>query len=78
MDEHFHEMFTKSSVPIGHCQHLWAMANWHAGFCKHFICEETLSHGDSPTRDQDINRIKSNPVLILQNCVGVIEERVPQ
>ena len=39
-------------------QHLWAMANRHAGFCKHFICEETLSCGDSPTCDQDISRIK--------------------
>ena len=33
-------------------------ANWHAGFCKHFICKETLSRSDSPTRDQDIRRIK--------------------
>ena len=33
-------------------------ANWHAGFCKHFICKETLSCGDSPTCDQDISRIK--------------------
>ena len=39
-------------------QHLWAMANQHAGFCKHFICEETLSHSDSPTGDQDISTIK--------------------
>ena len=39
-------------------QHLWAMANQHAGFCKHFICEETLSCSDSPTHDQDISRIK--------------------
>ena len=33
------------------------MANQHAGFCKHFICEETLSRSDSPTRDQDIGSI---------------------
>ena len=34
------------------------MANRHTGFCKHFICEETLSRSDSPTLDQDISRIK--------------------
>ena len=37
---------------------VYDIANWHAGFCKHFICQETLSRGDSPTRDQDISRIK--------------------
>ena len=37
---------------------VYDIANWHAGFRKHFICEETLSHGDSSTRDQDISRIK--------------------
>ena len=57
-------------------QHLWAMANRHTGFCKHSICEETLSHGDSPTHDQDISRIKYM-VLILKNYVGIIEKRVP-
>ena len=70
-------MFTKSSVPIGHCQHLWATANRHAGFCKHFICEETLSCGDSPTRDQTLVESSTHAVLILQNYVGVIEKRVP-
>ena len=39
-------------------QHLWAKANQHTGFCKHFICKETLSRSDSPTCDQDISRIK--------------------
>ena len=39
-------------------QYLWATGNQHAGFCKHFICEETLSQGDSPTYDQDISSIK--------------------
>ena len=39
-------------------KHLWATANQHAGFCKHFICKETLSPGDSPTHDQDISKIK--------------------
>ena len=37
---------------------VYDIANRHAGFGKHFICEETLSHGDSPTHDQDISRIK--------------------
>ena len=36
---------------------VYDIANWHAGFRKHFICEETLSRSDSPTRDQDISRI---------------------
>ena len=33
---------------------VYDIANRHAGFHKHFICEETLSHSDSPTRHQDI------------------------
>ena len=37
---------------------LYDIPNQHAGFHKHFICKETLSHSDSPTRDQDISRIK--------------------
>ena len=37
---------------------VYDIANWHAGFRKHFICKETLSHGDSPTHDQDISRIQ--------------------
>ena len=37
---------------------VYDIANRHPGFHKHFICEETLSHSDSPTRDQDISRIK--------------------
>ena len=37
---------------------VYDIANWHTGFHKHFICEETLSHSDSPIRDQDISRIK--------------------
>ena len=37
---------------------VYDIANWHAGFRKHFICKETLSCGDSPTCDQDIRRIK--------------------
>ena len=37
---------------------VYDIANRHTGFRKHFICEETLSCGDSPTRDQDISRIK--------------------
>ena len=37
---------------------VYDIANRHAGFLKHFICKETLSHGDSPTWDQDISRIK--------------------
>ena len=37
---------------------VYDIANQHAGFRKHFICEETLSHGDSPTCDQDISSIK--------------------
>ena len=37
---------------------VYDIANQHAGFGKHFICEETLSRSDSPTRDQDIGRIK--------------------
>ena len=37
---------------------VYDIANRHAGFRKHFICKETLSHGDSPTHDQDISRIK--------------------
>ena len=37
---------------------VYDIANRHAGFCKHFICKETLSHSDSLTRDQDISRIK--------------------
>ena len=37
---------------------VYDIANQHAGFRKHFICEEILSRGDSPTLDQDISRIK--------------------
>ena len=37
---------------------VYDIANQHAGFCKHFVCEETLSRSDSPTGDQDISRIK--------------------
>ena len=37
---------------------VYDIASQHAGFCKHFICKETLSHSDSPTHDQDISRIK--------------------
>ena len=33
------------------------IANWHAGFHKHIVCKETLSHSDSSTRKQD-TRIK--------------------
>ena len=37
---------------------VYDIANQHAGFHEHFISEETLSRGDSPTHDQDISRIK--------------------
>ena len=37
---------------------VYDIANRHTGFRKHFICKETLSQGDSPTRNQDISRIK--------------------
>ena len=37
---------------------VYDIVNQHAGFHKHFICEETLSHSDSPTGNQDISRIK--------------------
>ena len=37
---------------------VYDIANQHTRFCKHFICEETLSHRDSPTGNQDISRIK--------------------
>ena len=46
------------------------MANQHAGFCKHFICEETLSRGDSPTWDQDNSRIKYTSVADLHTKVS--------
>ena len=37
---------------------VYDIANRHTGFRKHFICEETLRWGDSPTPDQDTSRIK--------------------
>ena len=40
---------------------VYDIASRHTGFRKHFICEETLSHSDSPTRHQNISRIKYTP-----------------
>ena len=34
------------------------MANWYAGFHKHIICKEILSHGDLLTHDQGVSGIK--------------------
>ena len=45
-----------NSMPVN--GQVYDIANRHTGFRKHFICEETLSWGDSPTHDQDISRIK--------------------
>ena len=41
-------LLTKSMSVNGQ---VYDIANWHAGFRKHFICKETLSQGDSPTGD---------------------------
>ena len=56
---------------------VYDIANRHAGFHKHFICKETLSCGDSPTGNQTLIESSTQPVLILQNYVGVIEKQVP-
>ena len=40
---------------------VYDITNQQAGFGKHFICKETLSHSDSPTGHQDISRIKYTP-----------------
>ena len=54
---------------------VYDIANWHTGFRKHFICEETLSHCDSSTGDQDISKIKYTCGANFTK--GVIEKRVP-